>query len=106
MLSQAPKLHISEQHKSMMLDIIQHIAPNSEIWAYGSRVCNNDSPNIFAGTDLDLVILGNNPPLIALKNAFADCNIPFMIDIIAMQHTPKSVQAEIHKKSIKIFPNL
>ena len=97
-----PNLRMPHRHFVILLDIIKAICPTCEVWAYGSRVCNGANNKIFDGTDLDLVVLGESPPIDDLKHALADCNIPYPIDVTGMHHLPDSFKHEIRKKYVVV----
>ena len=94
-----PNLHVSQEHRAIILSIIRDLCPEHSVWAYGSRVAYDDQDtDIFAGTDLDLVVLGKSPLIYELKQAFAECNVPYPIDVVAMDYIPESFKNEIQKK--------
>ena len=96
------KLHIADRHKAIILDILQSTCPKHNVWAYGSRVGGYINDNIYEGSDLDLVILGDNPPIYELKQLFAECNVPHIIDIVAWE-TLQNFQQEIKKKYVVLY---
>ncbi len=102
MLSNNLKLHLAHRHKVIILDIIKSTCPQHSVWAYGSRVGDNNN-DIYAGTDLDLVILGENAPIYQLKQLFAECNVPHLIDLVAWEHIPQSFKQEIQKRYVVFY---
>lgn len=62
--------------------ILQHHVPGRMVRAFASRVHGNAKPF----SDLDLTIMGETPldfrQLAALKDAFAESNLPFRLDVV------------------------
>ena len=66
----------------MIQDILQEYLPDREIMAFGSRVTGTAKPY----SDLDLVVMGENEiyleTMAQLKNAFAESDLPYRVDIV------------------------
>lgn len=93
------KLHVPKKHLQMVLEVIEKHIPDSEVWAYGSRV----SGDCHAGSDLDLVVRGcASKELMNLKTGFQDSNIPFLIDAVRWESIPDYFQNEIKEKYVVI----
>lgn len=93
------KLHVSEKHLQMVLEVIKKHIPNAKVWAYGSRV----SGDCHAGSDLDLAVIGcTAKELMSLKTGFQDSNIPFLIDAMRWESIPDYFQDEIKEKYVVI----
>ena len=81
----------------------QHV-PQAEVWAYGSRI----NGRAHTASDLDLVV--RNPAdlkqpqagLDALKTAFSESNLPFMVDVLDWARIPDSFRAEIERCHVVI----
>lgn len=62
--------------------ILQTHVPGRTVRAFGSRVQGNTKPF----SDLDLAVMGDTPldfrQLAALKDAFADSDLPFRVDVV------------------------
>lgn len=93
-------LDLNPRDKAVIQKILSAHIPNTIVWAYGSRVkgCAH------AGSDLDLAILSSQQEKIteqqinALHTAFAESNLPILIDIVDWSTIPEAFRAEIEKK--------
>jgi len=85
-----------------VLAVLRHYVPQSEVWAYGSRVTGR----AHAASDLDLVI--RNPKDLSqkeknideLKAAFSESNLPFLVDVLDWARIPESFRQEIEKAHV------
>ncbi|MBF0495619.1 MAG: nucleotidyltransferase domain-containing protein [Deltaproteobacteria bacterium] len=81
---------------------IKHIlfihAPECEVWAFGSRV--NGQARKYS--DLDLVLVGNGPldwrRIKAVKEAFSESDLPFMVDVLDWHATSPEFRLVIEQK--------
>ena len=75
--------------------ILQFHVPGRTVRAFGSRVQGNAKPF----SDLDLAVMGDVPldfrQLAALKDAFADSNLPFRVDVVDWAATSEVFQGII-----------
>ena len=75
--------------------ILQIHIPGRTVRAFGSRVQGNAKPF----SDLDLAVMGDVPldfrQLAALKDAFADSNLPFRVDVVDWAATSEVFQGII-----------
>lgn len=75
----------------------QHI-PERTVRAFGSRVNGIAKPF----SDLDLVVMGDIPldfrQLAALKDAFAESNLPFRVDVVDWATTSADFRAIIDRR--------
>ncbi len=75
-------LDLQTEHLAEVRRILQLHLPGRTVWAFGSRVQGNAKPF----SDLDLAVMGDTPldfrQLAALKDAFADSNLPFRVDVV------------------------
>ncbi len=93
------QLLLETRHLKMLQQILQQYIPNSEVWAYGSRVTGG----AHEGSDLDLV--ARNPqdlstPITALaklQTALTDSNLPMLIDLHDWALLPEEFQRNIEK---------
>mgnify|MGYP001057390698 CR=1 FL=1 len=78
--------------------ILSAYVPGREVRAFGSRVYGAAKPF----SDLDLVVMGNEPlgfrQLSALKDAFAESNLPFRVDIVDWATTAESFRGIIAQR--------
>ena len=98
-------LYIQDRHFEMVRDVIINHYPNAKVVAYGSRVNGNDI-TAHEGSDLDLAIIDFGNPhgnILALREAFSESNIPFLIDIFDYNKLPINFKQEIDKKNFRIL---
>jgi predicted nucleotidyltransferase len=84
--------------------LLRRHVPRAEVWAYGSRVDGRAHP----GSDLDLVV--RDPEdlsrlqegLDALKAAFSESNLPFLVDVLDWARIPDSFRREIERAHVVI----
>lgn len=95
-------LFVNSKFLDILLEIFKEYCPETEIYAYGSRINNR----AHEGSDLDLTIKNfpKSKYLFELKEKISESNIPFLVDINLYENLPKSFQEEINKNNIKIFP--
>lgn len=75
-------LDLAPNHLAEVRRILGRHIPGREVRAFGSRVTGAAKPF----SDLDLVVMGDTPldfrQLSALKDAFAESNLPFRVDLV------------------------
>lgn len=90
-------LQIEPRHLTMVLEILKQWAASQKVWAYGSRVKQNARKN----SDLDLVLFATDSKTIAnLKEAFAESNLPYRVDVFDWNQIPESFQKNIQEAYI------
>lgn len=97
--------NLKQEYIIELHNIFRKYCPDSEIWAYGSRVDGNSH----SGSDLDLVVItfnDNNKNLSKLKQLLNDSDLPFLIDITEFDSLPEYFKEEIKKKYIVLYPNV
>ena len=98
------KLNLESTYLSEVKSILQQHIPDSEVWAYGSRV----KGTCHVASDLDLVV--RNPlhleaptdNLAQVKQAFQDSNLPIFVDLMDWAYLPETYQKEIQKHYVVI----
>lgn len=83
--------------------ILATYAPDSEVWAYGSRVIGT----AHQGSDLDLVVRarGGAAPagtLGELREALSDSDLPMLVDVHDWARIPDTFRREIDRAHIVI----
>lgn len=75
-------IDISPEQKDIIRQILGEYVPNREVMVFGSRTSSGSKPY----SDLDLAIMGNEPvelsTLALLKEAFAESDLPFRVDVL------------------------
>ena len=88
-------LDLTPQNLTEVRRILLLHVPGRTVRAFGSRVQGNAKPF----SDLDLVVMGNTPldfrQLAALKDAFAESNLPFRVDVIDWASTSETFRGII-----------
>lgn len=81
-MAERPPIDISPEHWQIVNDILQRLAPDREVWAFGSRAKWTAKPY----SDLDIAVIGDNPLGLArmaeLAEAFQESALPFKVDIV------------------------
>jgi predicted nucleotidyltransferase len=71
--------------------------PGRTVWAFGSRASDSAKPF----SDLDLAIIGDEPvdfhTLSSLKDAFAESNLPFRVDLVDWATTAENFRQIIRQ---------
>jgi len=95
-------LDLKPKHLSILLAIIEQHVPDSEVWAYGSRVEGHSH----AGSDLDLVLRNPDdltrlqPKLWELKEAISASNLPILVDVMDWARVPEHFKQEILRSHV------
>ncbi len=96
-----PAIDLSAQQHALLRAILRRFIPDAAVWAYGSRVRFNARRY----ADLDLVVF--TPPtqrraVSELKDALAESNFPFMVDLQVWDQMPESFQENIRKEYVVV----
>ena len=86
----------TSQYK-LVTDLLRHHLPNTEVWAYGSRVKFTSRPN----SDLDMVAFTEPEQkmnVIYLKEAFEESNLPFTVDFFTWDDVPEKFHENMKHK--------
>lgn len=77
-----PLIEVSQDDWQIIQGILQKHVAQYPVWAFGSRVTGNAKPY----SDLDLAIITVDPlplsTLGALKDDFAESNLPWKVDVV------------------------
>lgn len=96
------KINIEPKHLQIVKDILFKYIPDTEVWAFGSRVKSTNQKY----SDLDLVIVGNEKQSLStmskLKDAFEESELPYEVDILDYQDIPENIKNEINKGYVKL----
>ncbi|NOQ77584.1 MAG: nucleotidyltransferase domain-containing protein [Methylococcaceae bacterium] len=78
---------------------LKQYLPNTEVWAYGSRVKGTAS----SYSDLDLVAFtcsSQQSAVFDLKEAFEESDLPFRVDLFSWGEIPKQFQENIKRDKV------
>ena len=88
-------IDLSPEHIAVVRRILAEHVPECEVRVFGSRVSGRAQPF----SDLDLALVGsiNIAParLEALKDAFSESDLPFMVDVLDWNAIPESFRKVI-----------
>jgi type I restriction enzyme, S subunit len=89
-------IDISAEQRQLILALLNKYLPNTQVWAFGSRVKWTTRFN----SDLDLVAFSSpqqDPQISALKEAFEESNLPFRVDLLVWDNLPENFQRNIQE---------
>ena len=92
-------IDLSQNELDELSRLIAKYLPNTEIWAYGSRVKHTSTPK----SDLDLVAITdktNSRAIYDLREAFEESNLPFRVDLFIWAEIPEEFQINIKNEHI------
>ena len=91
-------LDLTPDQLAEVRQILQLQIPEHTVRVFGSRVNGTAKPF----SDLDLVVMGDAPlefrQLAALKDAFAESNLPFRVDVVDWATTSAEFRAIIEER--------
>ena len=92
-------LALTPEQSQSVLERLQRYLPDTEVWAYGSRVKGTAKP----WSDLDLVVFaGASQRTIVeeLREAFEESDLPFRVDLFVWDELPEAFKATIEKEHV------
>ncbi len=95
-------IDLSQNELDEISRLIGKHLPNTEIWAYGSRIKYTSTPK----SDLDLVSITdktNSRAIYDLKEAFEESNLPFRIDFFIWDEIPDEFKSNIESEHIVLI---
>jgi predicted nucleotidyltransferase len=97
------EIDLRPEHLQAVQDLIRKYLPGIAVWAYGSRVNMTARDN----SDLDLVAFtasSTAAAVSALRDAFDESNIPFLIDLHVWNEIPVNFHDQIQRRYVEIQP--
>jgi type I restriction enzyme S subunit len=94
-------IDITSRQRKTLVDLLRQFIPGIAVWAYGSRVRWTARPN----SDLDLVAfiaLSNRNRIEELKEALAESDLPFLVDMHIWEEIPESFRKIIREDYVVI----
>ena len=94
-----PGIDLTADQRLAVLRLIQAYLPETEFWAYGSRVKRTARPS----SDLDLVAFASpqlRRQVADLREAFEESDLPFRVDVLVWDDVPESFRAEIRRERV------
>ena len=92
-------IDITEEQRKILVGLLHRYLLDVEVWAYGSRVRWTAHPN----SDLDLVAFappGLQSKVAELKDALAESDLPFLVDLHIWEDVPKRFHEIIRKEYV------
>lgn len=88
-------IDITPEQRQLVCSIFATHLPDTEVWAYGSRVHWNATPS----SDLDLVAFCSDKSGLAnCRDAFAESSLPFRVDLFLWDEIPENFQDRIKQE--------
>lgn len=90
----------ADEHREIAR-LLQHHLPNTEVWAYGSRVKGAARP----ASDLDLVTFtsaGQKEAVSRLREAFDESPLPFRVDLFVWDKAPEEFRKNIEETRVVV----
>ncbi len=97
-------LDLSPKQRVIVLKLLKKYIPDTEVWAYGSRVKWTAKPE----SDLDLVAFASvdqKENIINLREAFEESGLPFQVDFFIWDEVPERFHGEIKNEHIVLQKN-
>ena len=94
-------IDVAPKHVRTVRSLLARHLPNTEAWAYGSRVRWTSRP----ASDLDVVVFANPEQargVASLREAFEESDLPFRVDLSAWQDVPESFRQQIEQEHVKL----
>ncbi len=94
-------IDITGQQLTLVLALLERHLPNTEAWAYGSRVKWTSRPQ----SDLDLVVFATEEQrrqVEVLRQAFDESDLPFRVDLFVWDEVPVSFHREIEEEHVSL----
>lgn len=94
-------IDITPEQRQLVCSIFATHLPDTEVWAYGSRVHWNATPS----SDLDLVAFCSDKSGLAnCRDAFAESSLPFRVDLFLWDEIPENFQDRIKQEYAVLMP--
>ncbi|HEB77006.1 MAG TPA: nucleotidyltransferase domain-containing protein [Methylothermaceae bacterium] len=93
------ELDLTPDQKRRLIALLQRYLPDTEVWAYGSRVKGSARP----WSDLDLVVFATprqHAAVSALREALEESDLPFRVDLFLWDEIPEAFREEIRRRHI------
>ena len=94
-------IDLTKEQRKTLLVLLRRFIPGVAVWAYGSRVKWTARPN----SDLDLVAFATSaqrPQVAELKDALAESNLPFPVDLHVWDEVPERFREIIRKEYVVV----
>lgn len=96
-------LHLEPRHEVVVREILFRVAPDCEVWAFGSRA---HSRGLKPFSDLDLVVMsageGVNRRCAELRRAFEDSSLPFRVDVVEWMSLDEAFRDIVRREGVLV----
>ena len=95
-------IDLTTGQRRIVLELIERHLPDTDVWAYGSRVSWTSRPE----SDLDLVVFSGadqSDQVADLREAFEESDLPFRVDMLVWDELPKSFQEAIDDEHVDLL---
>ncbi|MFO0691314.1 MAG: nucleotidyltransferase domain-containing protein [Myxococcota bacterium] len=97
-----PRIELRPEHWNIVRDILREVVSERDVWAFGSRALFRAKKH----SDLDLAILGEEAlsltALAALRDAFAESDLPFRVDVVDWATTDEGFRRIIERDRVVV----
>lgn len=100
-MGEQQNIDLSPSQLSEVKALLNQYLPNTQVWAYGSRVHWSARPN----SDLDMVAFANpeqQAQVSLLREAFEESNLPFSVDLFVWDNVPEPFRKNIQAKYVVV----
>jgi type I restriction enzyme S subunit len=94
-------IDLTKEQRNMLSELLRQVLPGVAVWAYGSRVKWTARPT----SDLDLVAFATpaqRPQVVELKDALAESNLPFPVDLHVWDEVAERFREIIQKEYVVV----
>lgn len=95
------EIDLTTEQRQLVLELIERHFPDTDVWAYGSRVTWLSRP----ASDLDLVVFASpaqGRQVHGLRDAFKASDLPFQVDIVVWDDLAGPFQKKIEKEHLPL----
>ena len=96
------EIDLTADQRRIVLELIARHLPDTDVWAYGSRVAWTSRPE----SDLDLVVFSGadqSDQVADLREALEESGLPFRVDVLVWDELPESFQEAIDDEHVELF---
>lgn len=95
-------IDLAPAHLALVRLIVHAVVPKAKVWVYGSRIKDQSRPY----SDLDLTIVTpkrlSHEKLTELQDAFAESDLPILVDLSRFDDLPAFLQQEIQSRHLSL----
>ena len=92
-------MDITSKQREIILALLKRYLPNTEVWAYGSRIKGTAKPY----SDLDMVAFTTKEEVMSvpeLREAFEESDLPFRVDFFIWDEIPSNFHRNIKEDHV------